>query len=139
MGSQSSFYNTDLLVDKIIGTPYELVKHVAANMALVGAVGNAIKGIDPTEPLLSKRAAKVTGAMAGLGVSVQFALPDYVAPEKIIAISISLATATGDRYFNDQRAFWAYISGSNLIVETLPTAPSALINATMSCFITMDS
>jgi len=139
MANLSSATTTELLVDKLIGTPYEFVKFVAQHISLVQVVAKALVGLVGTEPLITKRALVMTGAMAALGQSISFALPAGTDTSKIRAVTVRLTASTGTRYFNDSRYFHSSVTALNLVVDLRADALAVLVNAPMSAFITMDA
>lgn len=138
MGNAPSTWTTELLVDKLIGTPYEFVKFVANNISLVQIVGKALSSTDITEPMVTMRSVIFTGSMGILGQTIQFALPEGIDATKIVGISVSLAASNGTRYFNDgERYFYLAVTPTDLIVELRADAPAPLANSVMTCFLTL--
>lgn len=130
--SGSPLTDRQVLVDKLIGTPYELVKYVAANMGLVSYVANIFKGAAVGQPMLTKRTTSIEGKLNGLGDTVVINIPPEIDPLKIEHMTVRIAIGT-NVFLNYDLYFTARIVGSTIQIISNAAAPAGFIDAVLKC------
>ena len=124
------------LVDKMIGTSYDVVLHVSKNLELIQYVA------DHMEELLSlasnQLATKtVTGVAGQLGELVSILLPTGVQQSTLVSSSVLLVSSTGAIY--DAEHFSTYVEDTSLKFSLKLTAPTSLIGAEIRWHVTYEA
>lgn len=140
--------NPAVLVDKMIGTAYDVVKHVcrylaevrhvSGNMEWVFKVANNLDQLGTLRRRINMTAPATLDATRVRTLSANNGVPDT---SKIVSVSgtIKVDGATTDYFPSGSQGFDVYIVGDQLIVSLSDTASSDFINAAVTVFIEIEN
>ncbi|QYW02287.1 hypothetical protein PP740_gp055 [Stenotrophomonas phage Philippe] len=120
--------NHSILVDKFVGSSYDVVKLVAMNIDMIAYVGANMRQIQTLAGDV-KRRTTVTGTAGALNVEVIIPLPTGATIAKLSDYSVVLVTAADTVYTEGSGYFRAYVGPDGLHVTVLPTAPANLVGS----------
>lgn len=123
------------LVDKMIGSAYDVVKFVARNLSVIRYVASNMETIYEVGQNL-KTGGLVLGMTGLANETVSLALPEGVTPAMILTSSVIVETAAGDLYGTDSGYVTASIQAGALRVYLASNAPVAIQNAVFRWYIT---
>lgn len=129
------FGSPTLLVDKMIGNEYDIVKFVAENMEFIRHVQANLEALVELSNNL-KTSGLLLGTTGLATETTSIALPDGVLQEHVLASSVLVVGKDGGLYGPDSGYFDVRIQGSALHVTMAPTAPLHVQNATIRWFLT---
>ena len=129
--------NPVLVVDKIIGTAYDVVRAVYLKMTeLMYLVDNMDQIVTVANHLGDSTL--VTGVAGPVNTSVLVPLPTGVLQSKVRASSVFIF-ANNKLYGTDSGFFTALIDGTNLDVVVDASAPSGLVGGAIRWYVTYES
>ena len=123
------------LVDRMIGTAYDVVKYVARHLDVIRYVAANMENIYEVASNL-KRSGVVLGETLTAGATASVAIPETITQSMILSSTVLVETATGDLFGADSGYFTASIQAGALRLALSSSAPAALENATIRWFIT---
>lgn len=129
------FGSPTLLVDKMIGNEYDIVKFVAENMEFIRHVQANLEALVELSNNL-KTSGLLLGTTGLATETTSIALPDGVLQEHVLASSVLVVGKDGGLYGPDSGYFDVRIQGSALRVTMASTAPLHVQNATIRWFLT---
>lgn len=115
-------------VDKLIGSSYDVVRHVACHISEVSKVSRYMHDVRTVAHEVF-RTLMVKGVAPNIGATVQLPLPTKVTLDNIRDFSVLLVAADGSIYPLGHPAFTAVISSGYLFVAVSPTAPANVVGS----------
>lgn len=129
------FGSPALLVDKMIGNEYDIVKFVAENMEFIRHVQANLEAL--VELANNLKTSGLLLGTTGLATEVtSIPLPEGVLQDHVLASSVLVVGKDGGLYGPDSGYFSVRIQGNALRVTMASTAPIHVQNATVRWFLT---
>lgn len=121
--------NKAILVDKMIGSAYDVVKLVAMNLAEILYVAQNLDTIQETLQNIRKERVINMSLVPSSGVMI-VPLPADIQVEDISYFTVQIKTTTGDLYTPDSGYFKIRIVNDALEITVDPAASAAFVGAT---------
>lgn len=122
-------YGSDtMVVDKLIGTAYDVVKLVASKLTLLESIGNQVDNIQTVADKITN-SHKLTGTVTTLGATASFALPSEVNTDEIESVSVIITGTDGKLYFPSSTTFTYVVDLGYLRITLAASGPAGLVGA----------
>lgn len=132
--AQDPFGSPSLLVDKLIGTAYDIVKLVATNLPMLSLLGNRIEDLDMIALNLTNTHV-LTGVVTGLSQTTNHLLPNTIVQDDIISVNAVLKGTDGKLYFPSTGTFTIAVDLGYLRVTLAAGGPAGMVNGALKATI----
>lgn len=129
----SPYGSGTLLVEKLIGTAYDVVKLVADNITMLTTIAQRIDNFDLIAENLTNTHV-ITGVVTGLNQTTNHLLTDIV-QDDIISANVTIKGTDGKLYFPSSGTFTFAIDLGYLRVTLAAAGPVGLVNGTLKATI----
>lgn len=117
-----------ILVDKMIGTAYEIVKYVAERMPALQSISDNMEDLT----LIATNARKevdLVGVASGLGITVNVAMPAGVADTDVRWVNAVIYGSDGVTYPASSTTFTVRVQSGAVRIALSPSGPAGMVNA----------
>lgn len=130
----SPFGSNSMLVDKLIGTAYDIVKLVAVNLPMLKILGDRVNDLDMIAANLTNTYV-VTGQVTGLSQTTNWLLDTDIEQDEIISANVTIKGTDGKLYFPSTATFSIAVDLGYLRVTLATSGPAGLVNGAMRAVI----
>ena len=130
----AQFGSNSMLVDKLIGTAYDIVKLVAVNLPMLQTLGDRVDDLDMIAANLTNTYV-VSGQVTGLSQTTNWLLDTDIVQDEIISANVTIKGTDGKLYFPSIGTFTVAIDLGYLRVTLAATGPAGLVNGAMRAVI----
>jgi hypothetical protein len=135
IGSNNGTGDTTLMVDKLLGDAFIIVKEVRDKLTVIEAVGEALTDTEIGAPLLTQRHVTLEGSTGNAGATTVIPFEnvdiDYA---KIVSSSVRILGTDDSYYFADSGYFTAKVTETGLSITLKGDAPVEVRNTAAQWF-----